>query len=945
MEQIEIHSRSYLLRWVHAKSNFTISWTVQPHKRSINLGLFKHPGALSSLPTVAGLPALSATSSRTDEDAPPDQPEVVEKLKNIGLKQVLKLGKCEADKFNQGRYDVPTGEGGHYALVFDNTFSKNTGKMVTFFLLTYPSKDQYQISFGAQTHHSQAMAMAMPLAPPIGRRGSPKLIPKGKQSADSLRTAAEATPRPTPTGPIPEVVGADGGRAFIGILLKRRRKRHQGYARRFFSLDFKSSTLAYYHDRNSSALRGAIPLSLAAIGANAKTREISIDSGAEIWHLKASNSADFDEWKAALEKASAWIIENASSTHLEVDAQPAGTRTPVADGLNWERLEALMSKISGTRDAVQRLCNDARHTPSPHHHFLDGASPTTPEREADSYFPEEKRGFWKRKPSATDLNRNIFKRTVSAQLAVPLSAGAGQLSPSLPPASPVSHDNLKEILHNLDAVMADFSLLLADAKSRKASTLLQSAVSRMSLESQEYFDAEDNETGLLELQDDDVSDNEDKQYRSGLSDTSSDVDETTQGARAFRSSSLSSMIPPPSKSLWPLPLDPVKRRATVKSPTVMPPSLISFLRKNVGKDLSTISMPVSANEPTSLLQRAAENLEYSELLDKANACKDAAERMLYVTAFAISPFSNARVKERSIRKPFNPMLGETYEIVREDKNFRFVSEKVSHRPVQLAYHAEGKEWIFAQSPLPSQKFWGKSSEIITEGKARLILTTAGECYSWQPATCFLRNILAGEKYVEPVGTMTVINETTGWKSVITFKVKGMFSGRSEEVDVQLFDQSGIEHPLGLTGTWTGNLVVKENGRADALREIWRVGDLVDRPEKHYGMTIFAAQLNEITQIEAGKLPPTDSRLRADQRALEDGKYDEAEKLKNDIEEGQRSRRREMEAAGEEWKPKFFVQVNTGDEVVWKLKAGRPEGYWERREKGDWSGILEVLKAG
>ena len=91
----------------------------------------------------------------------------------------------------------------------------------------------------------------------------------------------------------------------------------------------------------------------------------------------------------------------------------------------------------------------------------------------------------------------------------------------------------------------------------------------------------------------------------------------------------------------------------------------------VGKDLSTIAMPVSANEPTSLLQRLSEQLEYSELLDQAvNAPSENGERLLYVAAFATSSFSNSRVKERSIRKPFNPMLGETYELVREDKGIR-----------------------------------------------------------------------------------------------------------------------------------------------------------------------------------------------------------------------------------------------------------------------------------
>jgi hypothetical protein len=470
----------------------------------------------------------------------------------------------------------------------------------------------------------------------------------------------------------------------------------------------------------------------------------------------------------------------------------------------------------------------------------------------------------------------------------------------------------------------------------------KSAVSRLSLQSvdsQEYFDAQDN-ARLLNIQSDSEHEDSEEGEPDEDSATSSDIGEDMVGGGKKRSGSLSSYLPPRSKSLTPLPMDAIPRRRSVAPPTIMPPSLIGFLRKNVGKDLSTISMPVSANEPLSLLQRAAEQLEYSQLLDSAVKCTDSFERLMYVSTFAVSSLSNGRVKERSIRKPFNPMLGETYELVREDRGFRFIAEKVSHRPVQLAFHAESASWTFTQSPLPSQKFWGKSSEIITEGKARLVLHSTGECYSWSVATCFLRNIIAGEKYVEPVGTMTVMNESTGAKAIVTFKVKGMFSGRSEEIEVQTVDPSGQDLAIGLQGTWTNSIQLKEPGKI-GRSTIWEVGPLVENAPKHYGMTLFAAELNEITKIEEGKLPVTDSRLRPDQQQLEQGHHDQAEVLKNKLEEGQRARRREMETAGETWEARWFTRVELGDEVFWKLKTGK-EGYWEERARGEFSGVVPVL---
>jgi hypothetical protein len=88
-----------------------------------------------------------------------------------------------------------------------------------------------------------------------------------------------------------------------GILLKRSTRNRWRYSRRFFSLDYTSSTLSYYHDRSSSTLRGSIPLALTAISVNAAARDITIDFGADLWFLKALNDGDFEVWKEALSKA------------------------------------------------------------------------------------------------------------------------------------------------------------------------------------------------------------------------------------------------------------------------------------------------------------------------------------------------------------------------------------------------------------------------------------------------------------------------------------------------------------------------------------------------------------------------------------------------------------------------------------------------------------------
>ena len=60
------------------------------------------------------------------------------------------------------------------------------------------------------------------------------------------------------------------------------------------------------------------------------------------------------------------------------------------------------------------------------------------------------------------------------------------------------------------------------------------------------------------------------------------------------------------------------------------------------------------------------------------------------------------------------------------------------------------------------------------------------------------------------------------------------------------------------------------------------------------------------------LPPTDSRLRQDQRHLENGNLQEANDEKHNLEEIQRAMRRDWEEKGEEWKPNYFEEKSEGD---------------------------------
>ncbi|AEO62270.1 uncharacterized protein THITE_2106257 [Thermothielavioides terrestris NRRL 8126] len=862
-----------------------------------------------------------------------------------------------------------------FGLVFDNTFSKQTSKTATFVLLTYPTGAPPQTT--RHLPNLQAGPTASTSRSSLGKHThSPRLGAVTSESVDSLHSHNTA-------GRALSVAGrSDAGvpsSYHVGVLLKRRRKKGQGYARRFFSLDYTTCTLSYYHNRNSSALRGAIPLSLAAIAADERRREITIDSGAEVWHLKASNAKEFVEWARALERASkiargleSAVEEPAPETHGGATTQPVpAIRHPQQEeeDREWKQVEALVSRIVGTRDALRRLVKDLaaqKEAPTNHGTHLSPNTPTVPEDSEGSFAQQnDKKPFWKRKASGSSSPHapQSMQSAASTSLAVPTPTSATPVPNGVMPqgAAPQgdtnTYDNCAALLKDLDSVVVEFSALLNSSKRRRISTQTP-AVPRKSMEStastvEEFFDAEAGDSDRSQNQlmlidhhseeDTPASDAEEVSIHESSSISSVEDDEVPHTGEG-----VGSLFPPKPKSLTPLPIsDVIARRKTIPPARVAPPSLIAFVRKNVGKDLSTISMPVSANEPISLLQRMAEQLEYAQLLDAAAKQSQPEQRLLRVAAFAVSQFSNGRAKERAVRKPFNPLLGETFELVRSDAEvpggFRLLVEKVSHRPVRLAMQADSALWSFAQAPAPTQKFWGKSAELTTEGRVRVCLRLpdgSDEFYSWNTATVFLRNVVMGEKYVEPVGTMHVVNDGTGAKAAVEFRSKGVFGGRGEEVQVEVFGADGAPAGLSLSGTWTGALRAAPGGE-----EIWRAGSLVEKAGSTYGLTTFAASLNEITAVEKGRLPPTDSRLRPDQRLAERGDLDAAEEWKVKLEEAQRQRRRAMEERGEEHRPRWFVRAATGPDgdEVWRLKGGR-DGYWEERARGTWTGVVDIFAA-
>lgn len=705
-------------------------------------------------------------------------------------------------------------------------------------------------------------------------------------------------------------VSSDQAVVCQGWLLKKRRKKLQGFARRYFVL--RESGILSYSISPKHPVRDQIAIPHAALSTALGRKDIHVDSSNATFHIKCLSIEDFNTWMAAFRKFIA--VDGRKST--------AASRISRLGHSHWNRssiiAEEMGSVIAELEAAITLLQLDDPHKKNS---SLKSKSDKEKSNHKDNKFSMFKKagghhedGTLAKPMTESNLHAhyqriNAAVETLKAQHTALLRSLNGMQGDATQPVArasplpPTAEDKSEELLSP-----SRFSTAFT-RRSKRASSL--SSLSDGG--PVEWFDAQDNvgeefvleeptpdeERGPIILQ---TSFSNYKEYES----SSSDEEEREQHLSK----------PEPDLTLQ---ARQVTRRTCLPcGPVGDEGSLFAMLKKNVGKDLSTITFPVSFNEPLTMLQQAAEGMEYHELLQQAVDSKDPVERICFIAAFAVSGYAHTR--HRSGRKGFNPMLAETF----EDSRMRFIAEKVSHNPVVIAYHAEGNGWQLDGKSAGRTKFWGKSLEVIPLGATRLKID--GDVYEWNKPSSFIRNLMMGTKYLEHCGKMTINNLMNGLSCAIEFKPAGYW-GVSNEVAGAVMSPSGEVHAR-IEGKWDEQLALALDPLH--LRVLWRISPFPKQALDYYGFTAYAVTLNEITNDLEGKLPPTDSRLRPDVRALEEGNIELAEEEKTRLEELQRERRRR----GVDREPRWFQQV--GED--W-LYVG---GYWEARAKGWRDSLVDPL---
>jgi hypothetical protein len=242
------------------------------------------------------------------------------------------------------------------------------------------------------------------------------------------------------------------------------------------------------------------------------------------------------------------------------------------------------------------------------------------------------------------------------------------------------------------------------------------------------------------------------------------------------------------------------------------------------------------------------------------------------------------------------------------------------------------------------KFSGNSLEVTPSGSQKCKFKDNNDTFVFHQPKSSAQNLLIGKMYVDHRGDATLDNTQTGDYCHINFKTYGMFSKKSSHglVNAKVYDADG-NIAYEIYGKWTEALYYKIAGESDDTGVmIWQMFETPDNWKDLYYIPDIALQYNNLPEQLRGKLPPTDSRFRTDQRCLEEGELERANGEKKRLENKQRTRMNLMKKNKEDYKPRYFEEENDEDTKGNLISFRYIGGYWKDRKKQNWAGMPDLF---
>ena len=262
--------------------------------------------------------------------------------------------------------------------------------------------------------------------------------------------------------------------------------------------------------------------------------------------------------------------------------------------------------------------------------------------------------------------------------------------------------------------------------------------------------------------------------------------------------------------------------------------------------MSRFGVPVYFNDPTSLLQKCAQSMEYNYLLDLAAKEQDPVRRHALVAVHVVTTLT---ICERTATKPFNPLLGETFEFVTDD--FEYLAEQVTHHPPVTACYCKGRKsnYLYQTNQKTNIKFSGKNLLMSQQFRAYVDLPDYNERYEVEFPIMSLHNFIIGTPYIDIGETMKIHKSDSNQKVIINFHRRGWF-GKDKDVaklegEVCLETDASkkkkkYEPLMAITGNWNGEIYLQAIKPSKGESQmVWKKAPYPEQADMMYGMSHFS----------------------------------------------------------------------------------------------------------
>ncbi|XP_023324783.1 oxysterol-binding protein-related protein 8 [Eurytemora carolleeae] len=241
-------------------------------------------------------------------------------------------------------------------------------------------------------------------------------------------------------------------------------------------------------------------------------------------------------------------------------------------------------------------------------------------------------------------------------------------------------------------------------------------------------------------------------------------------------------------------------------------SIVWFLVKQVrpGMDLSRVVLPTFILEPRSFLDKISDYYYHADIISKAVLENDPFMRMKTIVRWYLSGFYK---KPKGLKKPYNPILGETFRCCWSHPNGSktfYIAEQVSHHPPISAFYTTNRQdgFTFSGTILAKSKFYGNSTSAILDGDATLSLLPRGEDYVMTMPYAHCKGILMGTMTMELGGKVTIECEKTGYSTELEFKLRPFLGGGEFTNAVSGRLKLGKETLATIDGHWDEKVMFK-----------------------------------------------------------------------------------------------------------------------------------------